>query len=226
MVHWSARTLTQAIVMNVGILGSGDVAKSLASGFVRHGHGVTMGTRDASKLSTFANEATVKVGSFADAAAASEIVLLALHGQGTENALELAGPKSFRGKIVLDATNPLDFSKGMPPGLYVGTTDSLGERVQRKLPEAKVVKCFNTVTHRSMIDPQFSEPVPMLICGNDAEAKRRTGELLQSLGWPGAFDVGDIAGARWLEALVPLWVRAGVALGLMGKGAWAFKVVT
>ena len=212
--------------MNVGILGSGDVAKSLASGFVKHGHGVTMGTRDASKLSTFANEAKVKVGSFADAAAAGESVLLALHGEGTDNALELAGPGSFRGKIVLDATNPLDFSKGMPPGLFVGTTDSLGERVQRKLPDAKVVKCFNTVTHRSMIDPKFSEPVPMLICGNDAEAKRRTGELLQTLGWPGVLDVGDIAGARWLEALVPLWVRAGVTLGLMGRGAWAFKVVT
>ena len=212
--------------MNVGILGSGDVGKSLASGFVKHGHSVTMGTRDASKLSTFANEAKVKVGSFADAAGAGEIVMLALHGEGTENALELAGPANFRGKIVLDATNPLDSSKGMPPGLFVGTTDSLGERVQRKLPGAKVVKCFNTVSNRSMIDPKFNEPVPMLICGNDAEAKRRTGELLQALGWPGVLDVGDITGARWLEALVPLWVRAGVALGLMGKGAWAFKVVT
>ncbi|MFI5230178.1 MAG: NADPH-dependent F420 reductase [Gemmatimonadales bacterium] len=212
--------------MNVGILGSGDVAKSLAGGFVKHGHAVTMGTRDASKLSTFASDAKVAIASFSDAARAGEIVLLALSGGGTENGLDLAGRANFRGKIVLDATNPLDFSTGMPPGLFVGTTDSLGERVQRQLPDAKVVKCFNTVTHRSMIDPKFSEPVPMLICGNDAEAKRRTGELLQSLGWPGALDVGDITGARWLEALVPLWVRAGVSLGLMGKGSWAFKVVT
>jgi len=189
-----------------------------------------MGTREPKKLEAFATETNVKVGSFADAAKFGDVVILALNGQGAEAALDLAGPASFGDKLVLDATNPLDFSRGMPPGLLLGTTDSLGERIQRKLPHAKVVKCFNTVSNTVMIDPPFKEPVPMIICGNDAAAKQRTEVLLKSFGWHGVLDVGAIDGARWLEALVPLWVRAGVALNLFApggvrKGSWAFKVV-
>ena len=212
--------------MKIGILGSSTVGQALAIGLARHGHEVTVGTRDPKKLAKFAHEAKVSIGSFADAAKFGDLVILALNGQGAESALEIAGPASFGEKLVLDATNPLDFSKGMPPGLLVGTTDSLGERIQRKLPRAKVVKCFNTVPSTAMIDPPFKDPVAMFICGNDAEAKKRTAELLESLGWPGVLDVGGIDGARWLEALVPLWVRTGVVLNLFGKGSWAFKVVT
>ncbi len=211
--------------MKVGILGSKDVGQALARGISKHGHAVMIGTRDAEKLRLFAEETKVQVGSFADAARFGEVVILALNGQGAEAAIDLAGPASFEDKLVLDSTNPLDFSKGMPPGLFVGTTDSLGERIQRKLPRAKVVKCFNTVPNSVMIDPPFTEPVPMIICGDDPEAKRRTEALLRSFGWPGVLDVGGIDGARWLEALVPLWVRAGAALDLFGKGSWAFKVV-
>lgn len=211
--------------MKIGILGSKIVGQSLARGLAKHGHEVVIGTRDPKALETFAKEAKVKVGSFADAAKFGEVVILALSGEATEAALELAGPANFAGKLVLDSTNPLDFSKGMPPGLLFGTTDSLGERVQRKLAKAHVVKCFNTVPAAAMVDPKFPEPVPMIICGNDAAAKKRTESLLKSLGWPGVLDVGGLDGARWMEALVPLWVRAGVSMDLMGKKSWAFKVI-
>ena len=200
----------------VGILGSGEVGRALAAGFARHGYDVVIGTRDPAKLADWkrTTPGNLSVGTFADAARHGPWVVLALHGAATEAALEIAGPKHFDGKVVLDATNPLDFSKGMPPGLFVGTSDSLGEMVQRKLPGAQVVKCFNTVSNAQMIDPRFGAGAPkMMICGEDAEAKTRVEALLRELGWPGALDVGGIEGARWLEALVPLWVRVGVATG-------------
>ncbi|HUI38058.1 MAG TPA: NAD(P)-binding domain-containing protein, partial [Thermoplasmata archaeon] len=199
----------------VGILGSGDVGKRLGDGFARHGFEVMVGSRDPAKLESWRKETQgkVSVGTFAETAAHGEIVILATHGEGTESAVELAGPPNFRGKLVLDATNPLDFSHGMPPGLFVGTTDSLGERVQRRLPDARVVKCFNTVGNARMIDPHFDEGTPpMIICGDDAGAKKETEAILRELGWPGALDAGGIEGARWLEALVPLWVRVGASL--------------
>jgi 8-hydroxy-5-deazaflavin:NADPH oxidoreductase len=209
----------------VGILGSGDVAKQLGRGFAKHGYEVQLGTREPAKLGAWKTEVGGKasIGSFSEAAAFGDFVILATHGAGTESAIDLAGAPAFGSKLVLDATNPLDFSHGMPPGLFVGTTDSLGERVQRKIPGAKVVKCFNTIGNAKMIDPKFaSGPVRMLICGNDAGAKKRTEEILRDLGWAGALDMGDIAGARWLEALVPLWVRAGQTLNTFEH---AFQVV-
>jgi predicted dinucleotide-binding enzyme len=204
-----------ASMKRIGILGSGDVAKQLGRGFAKHGYEVMLGTRESAKLEAWKKEvgAPATVGSFADAAAFGDVVLLATHGAGTEPAIALAGVARFSGKLVLDASNPLDFSQGMPPGLFVGTTDSLGERVQRKLPTAHVVKCFNTVSNLQMIDPKVAGgPPKMLICGNDADAKLRTERILRELGWGGALDVGGIDGARWLEALVPLWVRAGATL--------------
>ncbi|MGP8071621.1 MAG: NADPH-dependent F420 reductase [Thermoplasmata archaeon] len=209
----------------VGILGSGDVGKQLGRGFAQHGFDVMVGSRDPAKLDSWRKETQGKVstGTFAQAAAHGDFVILALNGSGTEAAIDLAGTNNFAGKLVLDATNPLDFSHGMPPGLLLGTTDSLGERVQRMLPDAKVVKCFNTVSNVKMIDPKFKEGAPpMLICGNDAEAKKRTEAILRELGWPGAMDVGGIDGARWLEALVPLWVRTSQVLNTWEH---AFKVV-
>lgn len=209
----------------VGILGSGDVGKQLASGFARHGYEVVIGTRDPAKLETWRKNApqNIRVGSFSDAASHGQIVIIATKGEATEAAIDLAGVKNFKGKLVLDAANPLDFSKGMSPALFVGTTDSLGERVQRKLPDAHVVKCFNTVGNAKMIDPAFKEGVPpMFICGNDAASKKKTEAVLKELGWPGALDVGGIDGARYLEALVPLWVRTAMVLN---TAEHAFKVV-
>jgi 8-hydroxy-5-deazaflavin:NADPH oxidoreductase len=123
----------------------------------------------------------------------------------------LALPKNFEGKLVIDTTNSLDFSKGMPPGSFTGLNDSLGERIQRKLPKAKVVKCFNTVPNSQMVGPT-DKSVEMLICGNDAGAKRQVVSILKEFGWAGAIDLGGITEARWLEAFVPLWVRTSMAV--------------
>ena len=140
--------------------------------------------------------------------------MLATLGQATEEAIDLAGLEKFGRKTEIDATNQLDFSKGMPPGLLYPNNDSLGERVQRKLPNTKVVKCFNTVPNEVMFKPGFKD-AEMMICGNDAGAKQETTKILKQFGWSGSIDIGGIDSARWLEALVPLWVRAASA-----KGNW------
>jgi predicted dinucleotide-binding enzyme len=213
--------------MNVGVLGTGDVARALARGFVGTGHSVRIGTRDASsekaRAAVEAVGAGATVGSFAEAAKFGELVVLSVQGSAAEEVIDLAGPKNLEGKDLIDATNPLDFSRGMPPGLFVGTTDSLGERVQRRAAGARVVKCFNTVPNTQMYRPRLQGgSAEMLICGNDAAAKQRTDALVRSFGWAGALDVGGIESARWLEALTALWVRTGVALNTWDH---VFKVV-
>lgn len=213
--------------MKVGILGSGDVGQSLGRGFASRGHDVKIGSRspESDKLRAWLKQTHGKVstGSFAEAAAHGEIVVLATLGAAVEDAVDLAGRDKFNGKVVIDATNSLDFSKGSSPILFVGINDSLGDRIQRKLPQAKIVKCFNTVPNPQMIDPKFSEGKPeMLICGNDAKAKEKVVEILKEFGWPGAIDIGGIEEAYWLEALVPLWVRVGAALN---SYTHAFKVL-
>jgi predicted dinucleotide-binding enzyme len=199
--------------MKVGILGSGDVAQTLGRGFAKHGYEVMIGSREpkSDKLTKWKKEigAKASTGSGADAAKFGEVVILATMGVGTHAAVDAAGTKNFDGKLVIDVSNPLDFSKGMPPGLFVGTSDSLAEQTQRKIPKAKVVKCFNTISHLQMIDPKYKGDKPrMLIAGDDAKAKKELGQMLKGLGWGGAIDCGGLDGARWLEALVPLWVRA------------------
>lgn len=210
----------------IGVLGSGDVGKALASGFARHGWDVRIGTRSPGKLEGWLETAdgTVSAGSFAEAADHGDLVILAVLGEAAEDVVDLAGPQAFDGKLVLDTTNPLDFSQGMPPHLLEMDGRSLGEILQAKLPGARIVKCFNTVSNTQMIDPAFEEGTPpMMICGDDAEAKKETEAILVELGWPGALDVGDITSARYLEALVPLWVRVG---GVLDTWDHAFKPVT
>ena len=204
--------------MKVGVLGSGDVGRRLAGGFASRGHEVVIGTRkprnpDLVKWATTV-KGKVKVGSFADAARDGELVVLAVHGEAAVAAVELAGPPHFSGKVLIDVTNPLDFSKGMPPALLFGTTDSLGERVQKAAPLSKVVKAFNTVGNGQFVDPHVKgQPrLELMIAGNDAAAKQQVTEIVKSFGWSGTLDVGGIEGSRWLEAIVPLWVRAGATL--------------
>lgn len=201
-------------ITNIGILGSGDVGQFLGKGFASRGYTVKIGSRtpESEKLKPWKREAgdNASTGTFSDVAVYGNILVLATLGTAAENAIDLAGHANFRGKLLIDATNPLDFSKGMPPGLFVGTTDSLGERIQRKLPDTKVVKCFNTVGHTQMVDPTFKD-VEMLICGNDASAKQEVTRILREFGWKGSIDLGGIEGARWLEAVGPLWVRAAMA---------------
>lgn len=214
----------------IGILGSGDVGRALGAGFARHGWNVVVGTRKPEKLQDWLAEVegadrttgSVVVGSFADAAGHGDVAVLAVRGEAAEAVIDLAGPDRLSGTLLLDASNPLDFSVS-PPGLLYGGTDSLGERVQAMLPDARVVKCFNTVPNAQMVDPEFeAETPPMLICGDDGAAKERTEAILVELGWPGTMDVGDVTASRYLEALVPLWARIG---GVLGTYDHAFAVV-
>lgn len=208
----------------IGILGSGDVAKALGRGFVKYGWEVKLGTRTSEKLEEWVAETggAASVGSFSDAASFGDVVVVAVRGAAVADVLDLVGPGDFGGKLVLDTTNPLDFSREGPPDLLFGGTDSLGERIQATLPDARVVKCFNTVSNAQMIDPAFEdETPPMMICGND-DAKTETEAILVEVGWPGALDVGPIESSRYLEALVPLWVRIGAKLDTWNH---AFTVV-
>lgn len=209
---------------NVGILGSGTVGQSLGRGFAARGYSVMIGTREPEKIESWRTEAPGprQVGSVADAARHGPIVVLATNGSATEEVVRQAGVGSFDRKLVLDVTNPLDFSAGRLPGLFVGTSDSLGERVQRLLPTAEVVKCFNTVGNSQMVDPKFAEGRPkLLLCGDSKSAKGRVDAIAREFGWSGTIDVGGIEAARWLEALVPLWVRVSMALNTW-DGAFSF----
>lgn len=213
--------------MKVGILGSGGVAQSLGKGFAANGHDVKLSSRTPNKKDLQAwLEATkgkVAVGTHAEAAGHGEVIVLATLGAAAESVLDMAGSRNLEGKVLIDVTNPLDFSKGIPPGLLFGLTESLGERVQRKAPTAKVVKCFNIVNQDTMIQPKMKEGLPdMIIAGNDDAAKRTVARLLKEFGWGEPIDLGGIENARWLETLVPLWVRVA---GKLGTWHVAFRVL-
>jgi predicted dinucleotide-binding enzyme len=200
--------------MQVGILGTGDVGKALGKGFVTLGHDVKMGSRQAKneKALAWANEMGTKAsaGTFADAASFGEVIVLATLGVANESALRTAGPDKLRGKVVIDATNPLDFSGGMPPKLAVSGNDSAGERVQRLLPESHVVKAFNTVGNAFMFRPDFpGGPPDMFIAGNNEDAKKRVSGILKEFGW-GVVDLGGIESSRYLEAMCMVWVLSAI----------------
>jgi 8-hydroxy-5-deazaflavin:NADPH oxidoreductase len=204
--------------MRVGVLGSGVVGQTLGRGFVELGHEVKLGSRTPEKgeLAEWAKGRgrNASIGTFADTARHGELLVLCCLGEAANEVIDLAGPSHFDGKVVIDATNPLDFSRGMPPTIFVGLSDSLGERIQKKLPQSRVVKCFNIVPNSLMIRPELGGTTPtMMIAGNDDGAKSQVTEILREFGWTETVDIGGIDGARWLEALVPLWVRAAAKVG-------------
>ena len=212
--------------MNVGILGTGDVGRALGTGFIALGHTVKIGARDANneKALAWAREmgANASAGTFRDAAAFGEIVILATRGAANESAITMGGAENFRGKVLIDTTNPLDASSGMPPRLAVSGTDSGGERVQRLLPEAQVVKAFNTVGNALMFRPELpGGPPDMFICGDHDEAKRKVAAILKDFGWD-VIDLGGIECSRYLEAMCMVWV-----LSAMRANTWhqAFKLL-
>jgi predicted dinucleotide-binding enzyme len=199
--------------MKIGILGSGDVGQALGAGLAKLGHDVKMGTRNPGqeKVKAWLDKTKhgVSAGTFAEAAAFAELAVLATNWVGTENAIRLAGLQNFAGKIVIDATNPLDFSSGVPPRLSIGHTTSAGEQVQRWLPESHVIKAFNIVGNAHMVNPQFpGGPPDMFICGNDPGAKKTVNDLVKALGWP-VIDIGGIEGSRFLEPLAMIWMLYG-----------------
>lgn len=199
--------------MKIGILGSGMVGNALGTKLVQLGHDVKMGSRTATneKAAAWVKAAGAKAsqGTFAEAARSGEIVLNCTAGAVSLPALEAAGAQNLDGKILIDVSNPLDFSKGMPPSLTVCNTDSVGEQLQRAFPDVKVVKALNTVSSTLMVNPgSLPGEHDLFICGNDSAAKGRVTEILREwLGWKGVIDVGDITAARGTEAFLLLWVR-------------------
>jgi 8-hydroxy-5-deazaflavin:NADPH oxidoreductase len=205
--------------MKVGIIGSGIVGQTLAAGFLRHGHEVAVGTREAAKLKDWAaKHAGAHVRTFAETAVFGELVVLAVPGQLAVEALRLVGPKALRGKPVIDACNPIG---GGPPvagvlSYFTGQNESLMERLQEAYPEARFVKAFNSVGNGQMVNPHFAGGRPtMFICGDDADAKRIVSGILDQFGWD-AEDMGPVQAARAIEPLCKLWCIPGIA-----RGDWA-----
>ena len=214
--------------MKVGVLGTGDVGKALGTAFITLGHEVMMGSRSATneKAQAWVQASGPKAsaGTFADAAKFGEIIVLATLGMANDEALDAAGPENFRGKILIDTTNPLDFSAGMPPRLAISGNDSGGERVQQRVPGALVVKAFNTVGNPFMFRPEFpGGPPDMFIAGNDAGAKKQITELLlKDFGWGAVHDLGGIEASRYLEPMCLVWVLSAISGGTWNQ---AFKLL-
>lgn len=206
--------------MNIGVLGTGVVGRSIATRLVELGHVVALGTRDPANpvaqewLARVGTARGARVATFADTAAHGAMVINATSGAASIAALKLAGERNLHGKVLLDVANPLDFSQGMPPTLSVANTDSLGEQIQRSFPEVKVVKSLNTVNVEVMIHPQrLPGEHTMFVAGDDAEAKATVADLLRSFGWRSILDIGGIQAARGMEAYVLLWVTLRATQG-------------
>jgi predicted dinucleotide-binding enzyme len=195
--------------MNVGVIGSGQVARALAEGFLKHGHQVTMGTRDAAKLAKWVGRnPKARVGSVSEAATFGELIVLAVKGTAAADALRAAGNASLAGKTIIDVTNPLADAppENGVPKFFTTLEDSLMERLQREFSDAHLVKAFNQVNASRMVNPQFAEGRPtMFICGNDESAKRTVRQVLDQFGWE-AEDMGGVEAARAIEPLCVLWV--------------------
>ena len=197
--------------MRIGVLGTGSVGQALAARCAELGHEVVMGTRDPST----GPEGHWRLATFAEAAAHAELAVNAVSGAATHEALATVG-SALDGTVLLDVSNPLDFSRGMPPALLTPAFDSLAEQVQRSLPATRVVKALNTMTAAVMVQPDL---VPgdhvVLVSGDDDAAKAVVAELLGSFGWPASrvVDLGGLVTARTTEAFVPLWVALWQSLG-------------
>ena len=217
--------------MNIAVLGTGVVGRTIAVRLDALGHAVTIGTRspeatsartepDAMGTPAFSQwsgeHESVQLATFADAAANADLVVNATSGAASLEVLALAGAEHLAGKVVLDIANPLDFSRGMPPSLDPVNTDSLGEQIQRTFPTARVVKSLNTMNASVMVDPaRVAGDHHVFVSGDDAEAKQAVVDLLTEIGWPrrNVLDLGDITTARGTEMLLPIWLRLWGALG-------------
>jgi predicted dinucleotide-binding enzyme len=210
--------------MKVGILGSTDVAKSLANGFLKEGHEVMLGSREPEKLALWASESgkSASAGTFSETGKFGELLVLAVNGAKSVDALRLAGTDNFKGKVVIDATNPLDFSGGRPPKLIGNLGNSGGELNQRALPGAWVVKAFNTVGHTHFYKPEFAGgPPDMFLCGDDERAKEQVSRLCKDFGW-NPIDVGDITLSHYVEATGMVWIITAFTSGQWNQ---AFKLL-
>jgi predicted dinucleotide-binding enzyme len=212
--------------MKIGVLGSGDVARTLAGGFLKHGHQVMLGTRTPEKLAEWAKRnPTAAVGSFTAAAAFGETIVLAIKGKAAADALRMAGAANLKDKTVIDATNPIEEAppvNGVLP-FFTNRNDSLMEELQREFAGAHFVKAFNSVGANSMVNPQFKSGKPtMFICGNNETAKKLVSGLLDDFGWETA-DMGKAEAARAIESLCMLWCIPGF---VHNQWTHAFKLLT
>jgi predicted dinucleotide-binding enzyme len=229
--------------MKISIIGTGTVAQTIGSKLIDLGYDVMLGTRNvqeklsAKEKDSYGNppfsewnklNARAKLGTFEEAAAYGELVINATHGAGSIAALKLAGAKNLAGKILIDISNPLDFSKGMPPGLLPGlhNTNSLGEEIQKTFPDTKVVKTLNTMWCGLMVNPDMIGKGDHInyISGNDPDARAEVKKLLKKFGWKdeSLLDLGDITGARATESFLPIWLRV---MGVIKTGAFNFRLV-
>lgn len=216
--------------MNIGVLGTGMVGQTLAAVLAALGHDVVIGTRDPaatmarSESDGFGNpplrvwraqHPAIGLGTYADAAGHGDMLINATNGGGALAALHSAGADAIGAKVLVDVSNPLDFSGGMPPTLSVCNTGSLGEQIQAAFPRARVVKTLNTVNANLMVDPKqlAGGDHTVFVSGNDAAAKASTRALLTAFGWSDIVDLGDISTARGTEMYLPLWLRLWGALG-------------
>jgi len=202
------------------------VGEALGIKFAQLGHQVKMGSRTADNESAAnwakATGANASQGTFGDAAAFGEMIFICLKGAVFLEVAKTLEATALAGKVLVDVSNPLDFSRGMPPSLAICNTNSLGEEVQKAAPSARVVKTLNIVNCEVMIEPAKGGHPTMLVCGNDAEAKSKVMALLKTMGWRDIIDLGDITKSRGTEMLLPLWLNL---FGLFGNPHFGFKVV-
>ena len=224
--------------MDIAVLGTGMVGRAIAGRLHELGHSVVVGTRDPTATlartepdgmgnppfsAWYAAQHGVGLASFAEATADAELVVNASSGAAALDVLRLAGTDNLAGKVLVDIANPLDFSHGFPPTLFVKDTDSLGEQIQRAFPQAKVVKTLNTLTASLMVDPRaLGESSTIFVSGDDAQSKATVRSLLESFGHDDVIDLGPLETARGTEMLLPVWLRL---MGALGTGAFNFKVV-
>ena len=224
--------------MNIAVLGTGMVGRAIAARLDELGHRVTVGTRDPegtlartepdgmgnpAYAAWAAAHPRVGLGTFADAAAGAEVAVNASSGTASLEVLALAGADNLAGKVLVDIANPLDFSAGFPPTLFVKDTDSLGEQIQRAFPETRVVKTLNTLNADLMVHPEtLPEGSSVFLSGDDTEAKAVVRGLLEDFGHTDVIDLGDISTARGTEMLLPVWLRL---MNALGTAAFNFKVV-
>lgn len=229
----------ERISLRVGVLGTGAVGRAIAGKLLDLGHEVVIGTRDVRKTMAHSEpdfmgnppfsvwhkaHDQARLATFSEAATHGELIVNATSGAASIDALKSAGEKNLGGKILIDIANPLDFSKGMPPTLAVCNTDSLGEKLQRTFPKAKVVKTLNTMNNMLMVDPKLlaNGDHDVFVSGDDPEAKRKVTELLRSFGWRNIIDLGDITTSRGAEMVLPIWVRL---MGAIQTPMFNFKIV-
>lgn len=211
--------------MKAAVLGTGTVGRAISARLAELGHDVVVGTRDVDGTRARGLDiGDVRLATFADAAAYGDVIVNATSGDVSLAVLDAAGAANLAGKVLIDIANPLDFSDGFPPTLFVKDTDSIGEQIQAAFPAARVVKTLNTLTAELMVHPRLlaDGDHTVFVSGNDASAKEVVLDLLRSFGHTDVIDLGDITSSRGTEMYLPLWLRA---MGALGTPMFSIKMV-